>query len=134
MNYIDLGLPSGTLWADTNEEGYFIFDVAKEKFGDSVPTIDEWRELIDNCEWLWDFNNKQMVIIGKNDNRITLPAAGWRDTSMYDMGSRGYYWSSSLSPDYPSYVCSVYFNSDNVSCCNIILRYYGRSVRLVKRK
>lgn len=24
--YVDMGLPSGTLWASENEEGYFTFD------------------------------------------------------------------------------------------------------------
>ncbi len=37
--YIDLGLPSGTLWATENEEGYFTFDEAVEKYGDSLPKL-----------------------------------------------------------------------------------------------
>lgn len=132
--YIDLGLPSGTRWASENEKGLFTFDEAKEKFGDSVPTIDEWRELIDNCEWLWDFRNKQMVVIGKNGKRITLPAAGLRNgTGLFSAGSNGYYWSSSPYADYPNYAYRVLFSSDRVDL-GYHYHFGWRSVRLVKRK
>ena len=40
MEYIDLGLPSGTLWADCNEEGFYYFDEAVEKYGYRLPTYD----------------------------------------------------------------------------------------------
>ena len=36
MEYVDLKLPSGTIWADTNEDGYYTFDGAKEKYNDSI--------------------------------------------------------------------------------------------------
>ena len=32
IEFIDLGLPSGRLWATENEEGYCTYDEAKEKF------------------------------------------------------------------------------------------------------
>ena len=30
--FVDLGLPSGTLWAEKNEEGYFTYDEAMKLF------------------------------------------------------------------------------------------------------
>ena len=35
--YVDLGLPSGTLWKDKNESGQYKFQDALKKFGDNLP-------------------------------------------------------------------------------------------------
>lgn len=134
MNYIDLGLPSGTLWADTNEEGYFTFDEAKEQFGDALPTIEQWQELINECEWLWSVKRMGMEVGGKNGNSIFLPATGYRAGSrLYNAGSGGYCWSSALSTGRPDDAYSVYFFSDDVFLSNYC-RYNGRPVRLIKNK
>lgn len=57
--YVDLGLSSGTLWADRNvgavsieDNGcYFTFDEALMK--GNVPNKEQFQELIDECEWTW---------------------------------------------------------------------------------
>ena len=69
-----------------------------------------------------------------HDVYIFLPAAGNRfGTSLGDQGSYGYYWSSSLSTDYPSLAWRLYFYSDNAFMYNYF-RYYGFSVRAVQKK
>lgn len=59
--YVDLGLPSGTLWATTNvgsndetnegESCYFEGVSSLMTWGDTwvLPTYNQWRELVDNC-------------------------------------------------------------------------------------
>ena len=43
--YVDLGLPSGTLWKDKNEEGgFYTYDQAVSKFGNKLPTKDLVRK------------------------------------------------------------------------------------------
>lgn len=54
MEYADLGLPSGTLWAESNEEGYYTFDEAVEKYGNSLPTREQLEELKSHCQWEWN--------------------------------------------------------------------------------
>ena len=62
---------------------------------------------------------------------VFLPAAGYRDgTSVYYVGSRGYYWSSTASGADNS--CYVYFGSGIVYPANDGSRDYGFSVRLVR--
>jgi len=96
-----------------------------------LPTIEEWRSLIDNCTWKWDDERKGQVVTAKNGNSIFLPAAGYRNgTHLYNAGSYGLYWSSSLDTDYPSYAYCVRFYSDFVDWDNYD-RYNGHSVRLV---
>lgn len=134
MNYIDLGLPSGTLWADENAEGYYTFDKAKEKFGESLPSKELWQELIDNCEWLWDFKNNQMVVIGKNGNRIVLPACGFQHIhNVFDNGTIGFYWSSDYFTDYIDCAYHISFSARDVGISNSIGSSYRHSVRQIKK-
>ena len=102
-----------------------------------MPTDAEWTELHNNCVWNWTRNYngtgvKGQIVTSKiNGNSIFLPAAGYRycDDSYY-AGCNGYYWSSSLSTDGPSYAWYVYFSSDYVSR-SYDYRYYGHAVRPV---
>lgn len=190
--YVDLGLPSGTLWAtcnvgaDSPEEygdyfawgetsskevynwktykwcngnydmltkycvhiyyGYDGFtdgkteldpedDAAYVNWGPSwrMPTFEQIEELFNNCSWLWTQRNGVygQLGTGQNGNTIFLPATGghWEE-SLYYAGSRGYYWSRTLSP-YDSYnAYRLYFNSGGVYWY-YSGRYYGFTVRAV---
>lgn len=101
-DYIDLGLPSGILWASRNEKnpqdanGLFTYNEAVNKYGKNVPTKEQWRELIKQCEWFW--NGNEYTATGPNGNSILLPAEGYRQSNgtMEDIGIEGDYWSSTL--------------------------------------
>ncbi len=111
---VDLGLPSGTKWADRNINassqtaagGYYAFgetsekkvydkdtytfkadlsdiagteyDAATKKYGEgwSIPTPDQWKELIANSKQEVTMVNNQFGIkfTGKNNNSIFIPA------------------------------------------------------------
>ncbi len=113
-------------------------DAAYEMMGGSwrMPTEEEWTELIntENCIWTWTTQrgvNGYKVTSRKTNNSIFLPAAGSRSsTSLTDLGSRGYYLSSSLNTDYPIYIWCAFLSSSNVYV-SYYYRSYGRSVRPV---
>ena len=94
MDFIDLGLPSGTLWAESNEEGFYTFDEAVSKYGDSLPTREQFIELRSQCKWEWMGDGYKVT--GPNGNCIVLPAKGFRDDdgNVYGVGFIGNYWSS----------------------------------------
>ena len=85
-----------------------------------MPTDAEWTELRDNCDWTWtdNYNGTGVAgctVTGKNGNSIFLPAAGFRYCGNLNYaGSYGFYWSSSLITDDPSYAWDVYFLSVGV--------------------
>lgn len=182
---VDLGLPSGTLWATCNvgattpedygnyyawgetttkstynwstyfhtndggstfskynEGGKTVLDpeddAAHVNWGGSwhMPTKAEWQELLDNCTWTWTTQNGingykvTSNKAGYTDKFIFLPAAGYRNGSgLYDVGSVGFYWSSSL--DVSRENRAWYFRSDDRDLAARYYRNYGRSVRPV---
>lgn len=92
--YIDLGLPSGTLWKGSAEDGLYDYDTALHLFGNSLPSYEQFVELKDYCTWTW--NGSGYTVKGKNGNSIKLEAAGWRDEKgrITLVGTDGGYWTS----------------------------------------
>ena len=135
IEFIDLGLPSGRLWASENAEGYYTYDKAKEKFGEMLPEPEAFKELWVECQWLWDAKKKGMIVIGPNNNTIFLPAFGCRNNasdSLFNVGSGGYYWS--YYPYSPNYARCLHFFSRGVSPLSIDHRSFGFSVHLCKEQ
>ena len=91
--YVDLGLPSGTLWKTKNEKGvYYAYDEAITLFGNQLPSKDHFLELRDCCEWTWNGNG--YLITGANGNSIILHTT---NTFKYTGTKVGQYWTSTLS-------------------------------------
>ena len=109
-------------------------DVAHVKWGGDwrMPSLDEIKELRNNCTWQWTSVNgvNGYKVTGPNGNSIFLPAAGLFDgTETYQTGSRGFYWSSSLY-GFCSYAYSLYFDDGDYDWIDGD-RCYGQSVRPV---
>ena len=112
-------------------------DAANANWGGDwrMPTKEEQDELRTECFWTWTTKNgvKGYTVTGPNGNSIFLPAAGDRfDSDLYDAGSDGDYWSSSLTTSYSSIAYYLCFNSSYVDWYRNN-RYYGHSVRPVLR-
>ena len=110
-------------------------DTARENWGGSwrMPTIAEFEELRDKCEWKLTSQggHKGYKVTGPNGNSIFLPAAGWRSGTDTDyVGEDGYYWSSTLSSSNSGNARYLYFNSGGHGT-SYFYRSYGRSVRPV---
>ena len=111
-------------------------DAATVNYGGRTPTREEWQELSGNTTSEWTTQNgvDGRRFTGSNGNSLFLPAAGLRwGSSLYSAGSLGFYWSSSLYPDYPIYAWSFGFNSDGLGVYYNYGRYYGFSVRAVRQ-
>lgn len=138
VKWVDLGLPSGRLWAAENEPGYHQFDEAVKTFGEMLPSEEAWKELFDRCDRKWDKDRKGYVLTGPNGKTLFLPAKGWQHYNketkelngggVYYVGGGGFYWSS--SPYGVDYARNVYFNGGDVNPQNYDYRLRGFSVRL----
>ena len=91
--YVDLGLPSGTLWKKENEKGFY--EIGKTM--KNLPSENQWRELLDKCDWSRSWLSGGFKIVGPNGASIFLPASGiWLDLdddrwTIYDKGKRANY-------------------------------------------
>ena len=135
--FIDLGLPSGKLWATQNikdkkgKKAYFTFDEAFNAFGGNLPSYEDWKELFDNSTYKWNKKRKGYNVTGPNGNSLFLPAAGCRHgVNVKDVGLDGYYWSSSADDE--NYANHIYFSDGYLYSQGNHFRYYGFSVRLCK--
>ncbi len=129
LDYVDLGLPSGTLWKAINESELYDYDEAINLYGNSLPTREQWEELMTECTWKWNGNGYKVT--GSNGKAIVLPAAGYRICSggVRSVGSLGNYWSSTPSGSEEAW--ELDFGSGGVNVRSSY-RCGGRSVRLVQ--
>lgn len=97
-----------------------------------LPTIDEFKELVTKCTWIWNDAMSGYTIKGPNSNSIFLPAGGWRsDLCSYDVNVKGLYWSSSFDTNSLNYAYQLYFNSSCVKWSDCSYRSLKKSIRLV---
>lgn len=187
--WVDLGLPSGTLWATCNigadnpeEYGdYFAWgetapkevyewstykwiDLSNGKFTkyctDSkygtidnntellseddaayvnwgknwrMPSLEQIRELINCCSWLWTTRNgvNGQLVTGPNGNTMFLPAAGNRQKLHHCDAGMGYYLSRTLKSDQPGFACGLYLGPAGW-LWGYGHREYGQTVRAVR--
>ena len=91
-------------------------DAATANWGNGwrMPTEEDFEELYNNTTVTWTQQNdvNGRLFTANNGNSLFLPAAGYRTmSSLYDVGNRGFYWSSSLDTDDPNFAWSYNFHS-----------------------
>lgn len=81
--FVDLGLPSGTLWASDfelngDETIYLPYEEA-ERY--DIPTKEQFNELLESCQWEFayiDRNMRQYACVGPNGNHIVFYSRGYK--------------------------------------------------------
>lgn len=145
--FVDLGLPSGTLWATCNVGAnkpedygdYLSWDEGKTvdaKWGNGwqMPSKEQWEELVQNTKTIWTTRNGVYgrLLTALNGNSLFLPAYRvYRYNSSLAGVCYGDYWSSSLDTGNPNYAWYFNFNSFNTSVY-IDYRNFDQSVRPVR--
>ena len=140
-HWIDLGLPSGTKWACCNvgaskpEDygGYYGFFDAEAY---NSPSFDQVKELFENTTSEWTTLNgvNGRKFTGSNGGSVFLPATGGLSgyDGWFNVGSGGYYWTSTLNENQGTTYYVLCFESDNVYLSGYgerIDEYFVRPVR-----
>ena len=95
QGYVDLGLPSGILWKNKRESDYYTYDNAVREFGNSLPSKQQFQELVNHCTW--QNVGTGYRIVGKNGNSIMIHTNGYLDCDgrgPFGVGQSGPYWTS----------------------------------------
>ena len=137
--YVDLGLPSGTLWKNQNEVnpnhkfGLFTFNQAIDMYGQQLPTREQWQELLDKCTWSWTYEG--FKVVGNNKNYIIIPAEGAMDDmdkEPYGIGEDGNYWTSAPSGTRDAWAFEFEAGGKDIGIDNNLSQETYISVRLVQ--
>lgn len=127
---MDLGLPSGILWADANEPGVYTFDESAAAFrGNEMPGMYAFKELEETCTWRW--NGTGYTVIGPNGDSIVFPMVQtkWCNGEM-ETGTSGHYWSAEVYDDLEAW--GLYFSEGMISTQMSFARCQGLPVRKIQ--
>lgn len=77
VTYVDLGLPSGTLWSSDflkDKDGRILYFTFEEAAKLNIPTKEQYKELYENCQIIKReyYKYKGSTILGRNGNSIEL--------------------------------------------------------------
>jgi len=138
--FVDLGLPSGTLWsADFEKDGedtsYLPYD---EAINNEIPTKQQFNELLGLC--LWEFKyisdtSRKCICIGPNGNHIVFYPRGYKLAGAKRESNKIFYWVKSTSEDSAKEAAYLYYH-DKVEIKKLKNVFSGKMLplRLVRKK
>lgn len=135
--YVDLGLPSGTLWsADFEIDGedviYHPYEDA-EKYG--IPTKEQFNELLESCKWEFKYissNAREYTCIGPNGNHIVFSSRGYKLAGTKREIGKIFFWVKSTSEDLTREAVYLYYHSGEIKKLTEMFSGSMLPLRLVK--
>ena len=149
--FVDLGLPSGTLWSSDYEkiDGKTIYQTYENAEAMSIPTYEQCKELLELCDWECEISSgstrqlKKIICIGPNGNLIHFQVKGFitSDKIVYEW-SDSVFWIKTDNPNGSERNAVILNNRDEkgLRCRkfskNIVEAFMGYKlpIRLVKSK
>lgn len=129
--FVDLGLPSGTLWKSHDEPGFFSQSAKDSLYAGQLPTVLQFYELWTECTWTREQLGYRVE--GKNGNHIMMPSYAYCASNgrEFALGQYTSYW---LAPDSSSN--TVYYVFANMKKVGLAINSFrtSRMVRLVQNR
>ena len=144
--FVDLGLPSGTLWSSDyvkKDDNDMTIYVTQENGADyEIPTYEQFKELMDECKWdqksekNWTesgfyYWHEWAICLGPNGNKITFEKTGiYETTDSLTRTSEIFFWLNNKEYFYNN-CANITLNSLNIGSENMFSGY-KLPIRLVK--
>lgn len=130
-NYVDLGLSSGVYWQFGDEPGMYTFDDAVSIYGEHLPTITLYQELLQECKWTYK-SGYGYIVTGPNGKTIEFHFNGTDGTGSgaSGVGQLGMYWTSKRDDFLSSYSLTMDFSGVSIQS---FFSNMKESVKLVKQ-
>ena len=93
FGWVDLGLPSGTLWANCPNQGLYTFEEAQRNFKGDIPYDEDLWEIIHYCKW--EMTERGYSAIGKDGSRVYFPFGRTLDKDFAEISVRTMFWADS---------------------------------------
>lgn len=151
IEYVDLGLPSGTLWSSDyclidndfdimafcNKESYKSYQNVDNL---SLPTEEQWQELITICKW--EFSTHEYIknqrsywpikCVGPNGIVIRFDSTGCIKSDTLTNVHKTYFWLKNKNNNFDKQVAYIDCKNHNFSKTTTLFCGYKLPVRLVK--
>ena len=101
--WVDLGLPSGVLWAKDDEDAVISIHKALQDYPDNLPSESDAKELRGYCSRQFDSAKKEMIFTGPNGNSVSFKC-----TDKYTS-----YWLNEYESKYRDYGKCFHLSPDN---------------------
>lgn len=95
VEFVDLGLPSGTLWASDylkDTEGKVRYLPYMEAKGYPLPSIEQWKELEQYCRWIGRYDKHVVDCVGPNGKVISFLFTGYFNSTKKVEPKTAYLW------------------------------------------
>lgn len=115
--FVDLGLPSGTLWSADYEkvDDDFLYLPFAQANVLNIPTKEQWNELFQSCqqhcEYEYSGNSRfinQVVFVGPNGNILTINVTGKIDVYEQTDAHNVYFWLKEHEESNEKYCVNIY--------------------------
>lgn len=133
--YVDLGLPSGTLWATDYEEldGKRLYLPYCEAEKMKLPTKEQWEELLSNCIWRYKPESSSCfggtMCAGPNGKELWFVNTGRKQFESESISGDTYFWLEDNNNSNYKSVANLYHNGRTI---NTSFSGYKLPVRLVR--
>lgn len=118
--YVDLGLPSGTLWSESyekDEDGNIIYLPYGQANTFKLPSMEQWQELEKECRLIPNYNNyfilQSITCIGPNGNSIRFRTTGYYEVLKTDSDRCVFWIKDTLDEDNNAKTTSLYLKKDS---------------------
>lgn len=137
--FVDLGLPSGTLWStdyevDGDNIKYLPYDDANTY---DIPTKEQFRELLESCYWEFKYISsisRMYTCIGPNGNHIVFYSKGYKLAGVKRESEKIYFWVKSDSETTTKDAVFLYYHSGEIKKLTEMFSVNMLALRLVKSK
>ena len=144
--FVDLGLPSGTLWSSDyvkDDNGKVIYVTQENNAAYEIPTYEQFKELMDECKWEqkseknWTESGfyywyELAICLGPNGNKITFEKTGYYEATDSLTRTREIFFWLNNKEYFHNNCASITFNSLNIGS-EKMFSGYKLPIRLVKR-
>ena len=135
--FIDLGLPSGTLWsADYEKKGDEIIYVPLcEALEYNLPTNEQCFELYNCCSFIYDVIESKICCIGPNGKSICFSSTGYREIGLESScPTNCFFWIQKKDKEPVANTAAIGYHRGVWHDTRIIFPGYKLPIRLVKTK
>ena len=132
--FVDLGLPSGTLWSCDYEKSidgllYLTNEKAVEL---NIPTINQCYELYNSC--VFSFRDNVVYCVGPNGNHLTFRPTGYKEIDAITFSKIVYFWINNEDTDHKVMAAAIGCLNNPWKDTRQMFPGYKLPIRLVRSK